>query len=214
MVLFVSSIAKTGKLEKEQVHGTCGSAIACLCYDSRSRILTDADIDSSVISYRLNWEQKTRRVEKVFERREGMAITQLFANYGCTRLLVSAHTSDTLCTSSTDEYGTILTSASPDRKSHKWSTHPVDRTQLIFFADNTAHLFSWARLERIKPSTRIRMTESILPELFIISITSCFGGKVIATNFAEAQNPSSSSGPPTPSPQTIHPQLRSHITNP
>jgi WD40 repeat protein len=177
---------KTGKLEQELVHNTCDSAITCLCYDSRSSILTSADIDSSVVSYRLSWDQKICRAEKVFERREGMAITQLLANDGCTRLLISTPTTDTLCTSSTDGYSTILTAASPDRKSHKWSTHPADPTQLIFFADNTAHIFLWATLERITPSAGIQMTGSILPELFISSTTSCFGGEVIATTFAES----------------------------
>jgi WD40 repeat protein len=177
---------KSGEMEQTLVHNTCDSTITCLYYDFRSQILTSADIDSFVFSYKLSWDQKTCRAEKVFERREGMAITQLLANDGCTRLLISTSTSDTLCTSGTDGYNTILTAVWPDRKSHKWVTHPADKTQLICFADTTAHLFSWDTLERITSSAGIQMTGSILSELLIISITSCFGGEVIATAFAES----------------------------
>lgn len=177
---------KTGELEQELVHNIYNSAITCLCYDSKSRILTSADIDSSVISYQLTWDQKICHTEKVFERREGKAISQLLANDGCTRLLISTGESDTLCTSSTDGYEIISTTAWPDRQSHKWSTHPADSTQLIVFADNIAHLFSWATLKRLTPPTGIQITGSILPELFISSITPCFNGEVIATTFAES----------------------------
>ncbi|KAH7393137.1 hypothetical protein BKA64DRAFT_709491 [Cadophora sp. MPI-SDFR-AT-0126] len=177
---------KTGKMEMELVHNTCDSAITHLCYDSRSKTLVAADIDSTVILYRLTWGRATCRAEKLSERREGLAITQLLTNDGCTRILVSTSTSDTLYSSSANGYGIISSTLTPDRKSQKWITHPGDRTQLIFFADNTAHIFSWDKLERTTPPAGIQLSGSILPELLISSVTSCFGGEVIATTFAES----------------------------
>ncbi|PVH85423.1 hypothetical protein DL98DRAFT_451452 [Cadophora sp. DSE1049] len=154
---------KTGKMEKELVHNTYDSTITYLCYDFRSNTLTAADIDGTVVLYRLTWGRATCDAEKLFECREGLAITQLLTNDGCTRLLVSTSTTDTLCAGGTDGYSIISTTSSPHR-----------------------NIFSWDSLERMTPPAGIQLTGSILPELFISSVTSCFGGEVIATTFAES----------------------------
>jgi len=177
---------KTGEMEKVLVHNTCNSTITYLYYDSLGQILIAADIDGTVILYRLTWRQATCEAEKLFERRECRAITQVLANDGCTRLLVSTPISDILCSCGIDGYGIISTNLSPNRESYKWITHPRNKTQLIFFAENAAHIFSWDTLERITLPAGIQLTGPVLLELFISSVTSCFDGEVIATTFAES----------------------------
>ncbi|KAL2068164.1 hypothetical protein VTL71DRAFT_16262 [Oculimacula yallundae] len=175
-----------GRRQQELIRSNCDSSITYLCYDAASRLLTSADIDSTIVSYKLSWDRKLCRADKIFQHRESTAVSQLLSNRGSTRLLISTTTTDTLCTRSVDGFSTKMKRVLPNRHSHKWCSHPTDESQLILFEESTAHLFSWDTLERLTPPIGIQLTVSILPELIISSVTSCFDGQVLATTFTES----------------------------
>jgi hypothetical protein len=111
----------------------------------------------------------------------------VLTNPGSSRLLISTSDSGTLFSLSPDGHAAIVATLQwEDRSSYKWGTHPSDHHQLIFILNNFVHLYNWQTLERITSEGGILLEGSILPELTIQSITSCFNNSVIATAFSES----------------------------
>ena len=176
---------ETGEQKQILVNSNHDSAIECLFYDSRSSILVTSDIDCCTVAYRFHQEGVDWRTKKTFEHRTSTAVTQLLANEGCTRLLISMHEMDVLCELDS-EGGQILKSMEwPDRRRYQWSTHPLDLAQVILIMNNTAYLYEWNSLRELSAPIGIQMAGSVLPELSIRAVASCFNDQVMATTFAE-----------------------------
>jgi len=176
---------KSGEERQALVRNSHDNSITCLFYESRSKVLISADIDSWVISYRLIKDGNKWDLQKLFEHRTGTAVLHVLANEGFTRLLISTRETDSLFAITPESSHILKTIDWPDRRLYKWSVHPVNQ-QLILVLDTSIHLFSFESFQKLTSETGIQMTGSILPELSIRAITSCFDGRVIATTFAES----------------------------
>ncbi|RDW56905.1 hypothetical protein BP5796_12972 [Coleophoma crateriformis] len=176
---------KTGDKTKVLAVSSHGASITHLSYDSKSRILTSVDIDNCLVSYQLSRDEGTWEATKVFQHRAGVPVTQLLVNPGCTRIMISSRNADILCAVTTDGDHVEATIRWPERRSYQWSTHPTDPLRLILVFDTTAHIYEWDSLKRLTPETGIQLAGSLLPELSIRALNSCFDGQIMATMFSE-----------------------------
>ena len=94
---------------------------------------------------------------------------------------------------SLDECVLVETMSYQDREPFRWARHPSNPNYLIHIANNEAHIYDWKTLSRLTDSAGILLEGSILPELSIRSITSCFNDTVLATTFSESLRPHSKS---------------------
>ncbi len=165
-----------------------GVSIVSLFFDSESHTLVSTDITSRVVAHKLELRHHGwQTTEVLLDHYTGAAVKQVLTNPGSSRLLISTSDSGTLFSLSPDGHAAIVATLQwEDRSSYKWGTHPSDHHQLIFILNNFVHLYNWQTLERITSEGGILLEGSILPELTIQSITSCFNNSVIATAFSES----------------------------
>ena len=169
-----------------------GVSILSLFFDNESNTLISLDITSRVIAHRLMHQQHGwEATEVLLDHHAGAAVQQVLTNPGSTLILISTGKSDTLWSISSGNTTMIATNLRETNSQYRWSTHPLNRDQLILISDNIVHLYAWQTLQRITEAEGILLEGSILPELAIQSITSCFGNTVIATAFSENSRPQS-----------------------
>jgi WD40 repeat protein len=166
---------------------TIGVSIVSLSFDAPSCILSSADSSSRTMAHKLARDRTGWSVETtLMDDRTGVAVDGLLSNTGCTRLLVCTATKDTLWSIDPDGSKILTTATWETRGRYKWRTHPTNRDRLILITDDVAHLYDWQSLTRLTPDSGIQLVGSVLPELAIRSVVSCFDGNVIATTFTES----------------------------
>jgi WD40 repeat protein len=178
---------KSGQQTQKLFSHADGVSIISLCFDDKSQIISSIDSSSRVMSHRLvrqgvYWEVD----DTVFDFRAGVTIEQLLCDEGHKRLLVTSATSDVLWSISAQGNTIIATISWEIRGPYRWISHPSNRDQLILISGNIVHLYEWRTLRRLTGDGGILLEGSILPDLTIRSITSCFDGKGIATTFRES----------------------------
>ncbi|KAI4206395.1 MAG: hypothetical protein LQ346_001104 [Caloplaca aetnensis] len=179
--------AKSGKHMQNLLNHAKGVSITALSLDEESNALCTTDSSSRVMVHRLVRQPRCWNVnEAIFDHRVGVSVNQVLSNKGCTRLLVSSTSSDTLWSISANTSEMIGTVQKEDRGACRWSTHPLREDQLLLIAGNVAHLYDWLTLSRLTNPEGILLQGSILPELMVQSVSPCFGGSIIATAFKES----------------------------
>ncbi|KAL8762028.1 MAG: hypothetical protein Q9184_001920 [Pyrenodesmia sp. 2 TL-2023] len=179
--------AKSGKHMQKLLSHAEGVSITALSLDEESDALCSTDSSSRVMVHRLVRQSQGWSVsEAVFDHRIGVSVNQVLSNGGCTRLLVSSATSDTLWSICANKSEIIRTVQEEDRGAYRWTTHPLRKDQLLLIVGNVAHIYDWLTLSRLTSTEGILLEGSILPELSVQSITPCFGGSIMATAFKES----------------------------
>lgn len=164
-----------------------GVSILSLSFDTESRIILSVDSSSRVMAHQLiRSQQSLESVEVLFDHRVGVTVDQVLSTKGSTRVLVCTASHDTLWSVSSDGSRVITTLPWQERGPYKWTYHPLDQEQLILITDHVAHLYDWEKLQRLTGSEGILLEGSILPELTIQSINTCFNATVIATAFGQS----------------------------
>lgn len=164
-----------------------GVSIAQLLFDEHSNMLSSTDSSSRITARKLFrkshfWECS----EPMFDNRAGVAVDQILANKGHTRLLVCSADADTLYALTPDGSETLERIEWKGRGSYRWDSHPSNQHQLLLIAGNVAHLYDWQTLKRLTKDEGILLEGSILPELSLLSISACFGnGTFLATEFTD-----------------------------
>ncbi len=177
---------RSGRQESMLFSHANGVSVVSLFFDDESQTLSSTDLSSRVMTYKLIRQQNFWRVdEAVLDHHIGVAVDQLLCNRGYTRMLVCTANTDSLWSITSNEKKVLRTISWKDRDQYRWASHPSNHDHLILISENVAHLYSWHTLQRLADTEGILLEGSILPELRIRSITSCFSGTVIATAFAE-----------------------------
>lgn len=185
---------KTGRQNQKLFNHANGVSILSLFFDHESNTLISHDITSRIIVHRLAQQLHGWKVTEVLlDHHTGAAVQQVLTNPGSTRMLVCTPTTDTLWRISLDGNTVIANNSWDERGARKWGTHPSNHDHLMLIQDNIVHLYSWGTLERVTEPEGILLEGSILPELTIQYITTCFNSTVIATAFSESGRPHSRS---------------------
>lgn len=162
-------------------------SITQILFDDHSGMMSAADSSSRITVRKLSrkspvWEC----AEPLLDDRVNEAVDQIIANRGHTRLLVCSPNEDTLYALTADKYEALAKVEWQDRGSYRWSTHPSNQQELILIMGDVAHLYSWRTMKRLSHDEGILLKGSIIPELCIASVLSCFNnGAFLATEFSE-----------------------------
>ena len=167
-----------------------GVSVTSLWFDSESNMLSSADSSSRVMTHRLSNQQRTWNVIKLFlDYRSDTSVNQLLSNQGHSRLLVCSRVTHTLWSITDTKSESIKNLRMEGSNPYRWATHPSNRNQLISISGTVAHLYEWKSLRQLTTSDGILLEGSILPDLSISSITSCFNCIALATTFSESTGP-------------------------
>lgn len=185
---------RTGHQVQKILSHAEGISVESLFFDNDSYTLASTDSASRIMTHKLTRQQSTWKAgEALFDYRAGTAVEQVLCNRGCTRILVCTSGVDTLFSPSQESSQLVQTIPWKDRDPFKWASHPSNPNYLMFLTGNTAHIYSWETLERLSNEEGILLGGSILPELSVKTITSCFNNTIIATAFAGFLGPHSKS---------------------
>ncbi|MCJ1244025.1 hypothetical protein MMC30_001222 [Trapelia coarctata] len=185
---------KSGRQNQKLFSHAEGVAVISLLFDNDSHYLSSIDSSSRVMMHKLTNQQKDWHAgHAIFDHRAGVAVDQLLNNKGHTRMIVCSATTDSLFSIAASEGTEVATLAWKHRGPYRWESHPLDQDKLILISGNVVHLYEWLTLRRLTGSEGILLEGSILPELWIRSITPCFKGTVVATAFGETPGPHSRS---------------------
>ena len=166
---------------------TRGVPIISLIFDTQSQLLCSTDVSSRVMIHKIAKIQKAwSATEVVLDHRAGIAVDDLIANSGCSRVLLCSATRDSLFAIPAATSSVLKTLQWEDRGSYRWVSHPMDREAVILITNHEAHLYNWLTLDKITTHNSIALASSLSPDLKIRSVTPCFGGTVLATVFAQA----------------------------
>ena len=169
-------------------------SIVLMHFEQAGNILSTVDSSSRVTANRIFPKYPSCEVtDTMIDYRTGVAVDQLLANEGNSRLLVCSSTEDKLWSVTNDGAQVIKIKPWKDRRLYAWKHHPTNPTQLILIIDNVLQIYDWHALERLTGDEGILLEGSMLPELAIKYIMSCFKGKIIATAFVETLSPRSKS---------------------
>ena len=195
---------KNGRQSHKLFTHAHGSSIRSLFFDDRSNTLISLDITSRVVAHKLVHQEHGWKATEVLldlcgweptelqlDHHPRAAVKQVLTNSGSTRILISTRKGETLWSISSDKNTVIATNLRETDRPYRWSTHPLNRDQLILISDNVLHLYDWHTLQRVTEAEGILLEGTMLPELSIESITSCFGDTVIATTFSGSSRPQS-----------------------
>lgn len=184
---------KSGRQSHRLFSHANGASILSLSFDAESNTLSSIDNASRVKVHRLKRGQKGWEAsDTLFDHRAGAAVKQVLNNRGATKVLVCTGKSDTLWHTSSKATSTMIETISwEERGPSKWATYPLNQDHLLLISDNVAHLYEWRSLQRLTEDEGILLEGSILPELAIRTITSCFNDTIIATTFGDDSNPQS-----------------------
>ena len=127
------------------------------------------------------------------DHRTSVAVDQVLANRGSSRVLICSTGEDNLWSNNDDGARILSTLPWENRRSYAWKQHPTDTSRLILINGTILHMFDWNGLERLTGDEGILLEGSMLPELTIKYIMPCFNGKMIATAFVESLSPRSKS---------------------
>lgn len=164
-----------------------GVAIVHLEFEEKSHTLSSIDSSSRVMIHQLSHRyQSMVTTELLFDYRADTAIGQLVCETGLDHVLICSANSDMLWSISPDESLLVDSITYGDRKPYRWAKHPSSPGYLIRIINNEAHIFDWQTLRRLTEPAGIVLEGSILPELFIRSITPCCNGTLLATTFSES----------------------------
>ena len=178
--------SKAGGVSYKLYSHADGVSIISLLLDSQSQTLCSVDSSSRIKYHKLRRERNDWQVgEATFDQRVGVAVHQLLSNKGHTRMLICSADRDTLYEIDSNQQKLITTNQWDERGPHRWGSHPQNPNQLILIIGNVAHIYDWDTLKRLTDSNGILLEGTILAELSIHSVTSCFGGTILATAFAE-----------------------------
>lgn len=167
-----------------------GVAIAILEFEDKSDTLGSIDSSSRIMIHRLTRHDLSMVADEIlFDYRADMAVGQLVCQQGLNHVLICSAKSDMLWSVSKDESLLVDTISYEDREPFRWARHPANPNHLILITSNEAHIYDWQTLQRLTDPAGILLEGSILPELSIRSITSCFAGTVLATTFSESLRP-------------------------
>ena len=184
--------SKSGRQMYQLFSHAKGVSVVSLFFDNDSNTLVSLDITSRVMAHRMvSRRHGWQAAEVLLDHHTGAAVQQILTNPESTRLLISTSSSDTLWSLSSIGNEVTVTCQRESRFSYRWVTHPSNSEYLILMNNNTAHVYDWQTLERITAEDGILLEGSILPELAIRSVTSCFDNTVIATAFSESLRPRS-----------------------
>ena len=165
-----------------------GISVLSLFFDSQSHILSSTDSYSRVMTHKLvrNQQHDWEVTEIIFDHRTGVAVDQILSNRGHTRLLVCTLNQDTLFSILPDEHSVVKTLSWENRGPYRWATSPANQGELLLICNNVAHLYEWQALKKLTGIEGVLLEGAVLPELAIRSITPCFDGAIIATEFARS----------------------------
>lgn len=180
---------KTGRQSLTLFSHSYGVAIVALHFDNETQTIISIDSFSAILAHNLTARPLSWEVSKpIFEYNADVAVDQILCNKGLTRLLICSATTDTLWSFSEGETAIAKTLTWANRGSYQWACHPVRQDQLILIFSNKAIVYEWQALNKLTGDEGILLQGSILPELSIRSIHSCFNGAIIATAFSEGMN--------------------------
>lgn len=168
--------------------------IVSMHFEQSGNILITVDSSSRVTARRIRPKHLSCGIANpTIDHRTGVAVDQVLANRGSSRVLICSTGEDNLW--SNDDDGARILSTLPwkTRRSYAWKQHPTDASQLFLITDTILHIYDWNALERLTGDEGILLEGSILPELTIKYIMPCFNGKMIATAFVESLSPRSKS---------------------
>ena len=175
----------SGRQSQKLFSHAAGVSIVALLFDGESQNLSSVDSSSRVMTHRLSRQQKFwEAADIVFDHRTGVTVDQILSNKGHTRFLVCSANSDQLYSITPNGSTSVKSLSWEDRGSYRWGSRPQNQEQLILITDNVARLYDWETLQELTGNEGILLEGSILPELAIRSITSCFNGSLIATTFS------------------------------
>lgn len=179
--------SKSGRQSQKVFSHAKSVSVVSLCFDDHSYTMSSTDSSGRVMSHKLIFQQETWKAARVvFDHNTGAVVGQLLSNKGHTRLLVCSANKDTLWSITSDESSVVDTVLWEDRDAYRWENHPSNEDQLILVTDNVVNIYEWQTLRRLTGPEGILLEGTMIPELFIRSITPCFNNTVIATTFAES----------------------------
>ena len=186
---------KSGRPSHKLFSHAKGVSILSLFFDAESNTLSSIDNAGRVKVHRLKQSQGDWKAsELLFDHRAGAAVRQVLTNHGATHIFVCTDKNCTLWRMSSEQTSTVTGMTQLDeRYPSRWLTHPLNADRLISISQNVAHLYEWQSLRRLTGDEGILLEGSILPELAIRSITTCFNNTTIATAFGEDSTPTSKS---------------------
>ena len=168
--------------------------IVSMYFEQFGNTLITVDSSSRVTARRIQPKHPSYGIANpAIDHRTGVAVDQVLANRGSSRILICSTVEDILWSNSDDGAQIINTLPWKNRRSYAWQQHPTEISQLILITDTILHIYDWDALERLTGDEGILLEGSILPELVIKYITPCFNGKMIATAFVESLSPRSKS---------------------
>lgn len=168
--------------------------IVSMHFEQSGRILFTVDSSSRVTARRIHPKHPSCGVANpTIDHRTGVAVDQVLAKRGSSRVLICSTSEDSLWSNNDDGAQILSTLPWKNRRSYAWKQHPTDTSQLILITDTILHIYDWDALERLTGDEGILLEGSILPELVIKYIMPCFNGKMIATAFVGSLSPRSKS---------------------
>ena len=171
-----------------------GVAIIHLIFEEESHTLSSIDSSSRIMIHRLTRQHQSMVANEIlFDYRADTAVGQLICEKGLNHVLICSANSDMLWSISLDETVLVDTISYQGREPYRWTRHPSNPGHLILITNNEAHIYEWKTLQRLTDPAGILLGGSILPELFIRSITPCFNGTLLATTFSGSLRPHSKS---------------------
>ncbi|MCJ1332360.1 hypothetical protein MMC10_009052 [Thelotrema lepadinum] len=166
---------------------TRGVSINSLLFDSKSQLLCSTDSSSRVMIHEITRDQRVWTAAKpILDHRTGIAIDQLVANKGCSRVLLSSTTKDILFVVSAARASVLKTLVWEDRGPYRWVSHPADEHIVILMTNHEAYMYTWLALDKVSFPNPIALASSLSPDLNIQSVIPCFAGNVLAAVFARA----------------------------
>ena len=163
-------------------------------FEQSGNILITVDSSSRVTARRIHPKHPSCDIANpTIDHRTGVAVDQVLANRGSSRVLICSTGEDNLWSNNDD--GAQILSSLPwkNRRSYAWKQHPTNTSQLILISDTILHIYDWDALERLTSDEGILLEGSIIPELVMKYIMPCFNGKMITTAFVESLSPRSKS---------------------
>jgi len=182
---------KSGRQSQKLFSHAHGFPILSLYLNEETHALSSIASTQIMVHRLVRREDSWDSGEALLDHCAGVAVDQVLSNKGSTRLLVCTAKKDTLWSISSDESTIVNELPWEGRESYKWGIHPSRQDHLILITQNIAHVYEWQALQRLTGAEGILLGGSILPELFIRSITPCLNGTVVATTFSDSSRPQS-----------------------
>ncbi|KAJ9497212.1 hypothetical protein H2202_007369 [Exophiala xenobiotica] len=179
---------QTGNQEKELLIHTMHTPVVMLHYDTQSQTLASSDASSRSLVHKLVREAESWKIDcQLLDHRAGVAVTQILANLGCDRLLISTANEDILWqvdVGSCREQGRLRWEN--ERLNYQWTNHPSRRGQLILLVGTKAWIYEWDSLTQLGDAEGIQLQSFEMPNLAIRTVQPCFDDNYLATVYVES----------------------------